>query len=399
MIDQIKNMLVGIFIVAACSVIVWLILFLKPTAGNKKETLFVRFSNINQLNVGTQVTYAGKPVGEVTAIQEISNARNKPSSDILGEIYVFQLTLKVDSSVKVFDTDEITIQTSGLLGEKSIAIIPKIPPKGVTPILITNQPIFAQSVDVFQQAFKEISDLAADMQSAFQDVSCWFKNYGDDMGKTVRTMDQTLSEIQKVAKSLNETSVVDEMKVAVQNASNTFNEINQTFKQLKVDDFFANASDTMKTIKSASTNLNIITQDIADGKGSLGKLTKDDDFYLRMTGVMSKLNTTMNDINHYGLMFNLNKSWQRQRAQRVTALNALNSPDKFKRYFQDEVDEINTSMARISMLIDKAEQLPEKERISQNEQFRKDFAELLRLSDEMSDNLKLYNQQLVEAVK
>ena len=143
----------------------------------------------------------------------------------------------------------------------------------------------------------------------------------------------------------------------------------------------------------------MITQDIADGKGSLGKLTKDDDFYLRMTSVMSKLNTTMNDINHYGLMFNLNKSWQRQRAQRVTALNALNSPDKFKRYFQDEVDDINTSMARISMLIDKAEQLPEKERIQQNEQFRRDFAELLRLSDEMSDNLKLYNQQLVEAVK
>src|SRR3990167_9348041 len=134
--EQTKNMLIGLFVIVACVTIVWLIMFLKPSVGDGKQTLYVRFANINQINVGTRVLFAGKPIGEVVAIQEINDARKKPLSDVLGEIYYFQLVLKIDSSVHVYDTDEITVQTSGLLGEKSIAIIPKVPPKGVTPKLV-----------------------------------------------------------------------------------------------------------------------------------------------------------------------------------------------------------------------------------------------------------------------
>src|SRR5271154_2662021 len=102
--EQTKNMLIGVFVIATCGVIIWLIMFLKPTVGNGKETLYVRFSTINQLNIGTRVLFAGRPVGEVFAIQEIHDARKKPIADALGEIYYYQLVLKVDSSVKVYDT-------------------------------------------------------------------------------------------------------------------------------------------------------------------------------------------------------------------------------------------------------------------------------------------------------
>src|SRR5271167_1550541 len=101
---QTKNMLIGLFVILACAVIVWLILFLKPGVGDGKQTLYVRFSTINQINVGTRVLFAGRPVGEVVAVQEIQDARKKPMSDVLGEIYYYQLVLKVDSSVKVYDT-------------------------------------------------------------------------------------------------------------------------------------------------------------------------------------------------------------------------------------------------------------------------------------------------------
>ena len=107
--EQTKNMLIGVFVIASCAVIIWLILFLKPGVGDGKQTIYVRFSSINQINVGTRVLFAGKPVGEVVAIQEIYDARQKPIADVLGEIYCYQLVLKVDSSVKVYDTDEIIV--------------------------------------------------------------------------------------------------------------------------------------------------------------------------------------------------------------------------------------------------------------------------------------------------
>ncbi len=75
----------------------------------------------------------------------------------------------------------------------------------------------------------------------------------------------------------------------------------------------------------------------------------------------------------------------------------LNNPQSFKHYFENEVDDINMAMSRLSMLIDKAKYSPEKEEILCDEQFRKDFAELLRQSEVLSENLKLYNQQLQEA--
>src|SRR5689334_19466886 len=146
--EQIKNMLIGIFAIAACLLIVWIILFLKPSVGDGKQILYVRFSDVNKIPIGTRVIFAGKPVGEVVAITSIADARTKPSSDILGHLYYYQLELKIDSHVKVYDTDEITVQTSGLLGEKSIAIIPKPVPKGIVPQVLTSKTVvYAKSVD------------------------------------------------------------------------------------------------------------------------------------------------------------------------------------------------------------------------------------------------------------
>ena len=143
MIDYMKNMLIGLFVIVACGLVVGIILFLEPSVGDGKQTLVVRFSNINGLSLGTRVMFAGKPVGEVIEIQQIPHARDQPT-DELGQVYFYQLILKLDSSVRMYNTDEITVQTSGLLGEKSIAIIPRSPPKGVKPTLITSKtPIYA----------------------------------------------------------------------------------------------------------------------------------------------------------------------------------------------------------------------------------------------------------------
>ncbi len=180
--EQTKNMLIGVFVIAACAVIVWMILFLKPSVGDGKETLYVRFSNVNQINVGTRVLFAGKPVGEVVAIQPIPDARKKPIADVLGEIYYYQLVLKVDSSVKVYDTDEITIQTSGLLGEKSIAIIPKVPPKGVIPKLITEtSPSTPNRSILLSMPLKNLRSCHRHAKDISR-ITCWIQKNGDDMG-------------------------------------------------------------------------------------------------------------------------------------------------------------------------------------------------------------------------
>ncbi|SRR5581483_716171 len=395
--EQTKNMLIGIFVIAASSVIVWLVMFLKPSVGDGKETLYVRFSTINQINVGTRVLFAGKPVGEVVAVQEISDARKKPMADVLGEIYYYQLVLKVDSSVKVYDTDEVVVQTTGLLGEKSIAIIPKIPPKGVIPKLITNQPIYAKSIDPIENAFNELSNVSKEMKNTFNQVSRWIEKNGDDMASTVRSFGKAAHEVEVTLHSINDQNLGPDIKAGVKQFTHILHDIQEAIQQLKDGNVFVNAGITMKNLKTTSKNMSDITTVINEGKGTVGRLIKSDDFYMHMSSLLSKADILMNDVNHYGILFHLNKAWQRQRAHRMTVLNALDTPEGFKDYFETEVAHINTAMSRISMLLDKAEHSPEKEEILGDEEFAKDFRELLRLADELSDNLKLYNQQLKEA--
>lgn len=332
-----KSFILGIFTLGALSLFVLTILFLKPSVGDMKQTLHVRFADINRISEGTRVLFAGKPVGEVVAVKTLHDAREN-AADSQGRLYYYELTLKIDSSVRVYNTDEISTYSAGLMGEKVISITPKAPAIGTTPEpLNTTHPIYADSVDAFASAWGELSDLSQEMKGTFKEITGWMQKNGNEVG------------------------------LAVQKARSTMNEIEKTL-----------------------TTVN-------EGEGTIGRLVAGDDMYLSVHAIMSKLNTLMNDVNHYGILFHLNKSWQRTRLQKATALNALSNPVSFKNYFVQEVDAINTSMERLSMLIDRAQQTGQKEAILQNQQFQNDFAELLRQSEELSDNLRFYNEQLMEA--
>ncbi len=394
---SIKNMLVGIFVLSAITVCVAAIMFLKPTVGDGKQTLYVRFSDIGNINVGTRVRFAGKPIGEVVGMEEINDAREQPT-DELGRVYFYQLTLHIDSGIKVYNTDEISIQTSGLMGEKSISITPKAPPKGVKPRQIKDQPVYADSVDSIQNAMIDFSELASMMEETFRNINHWVKDHGEELATTVQIASATMGEIEQAVSTYNQTNLIHDVQKGVRELTTSLTQIQLAMQEMEETHTFKNLGCVVKSLKSACHSIDLVSDDIAQGKGTLGKLVVGDDLYLQTNSIMTKANNLMNDLNHYGLLFHLNKQWQRTRLQRVNLLNALETPQSFRTYFQTEVDDINSSMSRISMLINKAENAPQRELILNSPPFKRDFADLMKKANELSDNLKLYNQQLSEAI-
>lgn len=397
---QLKNMLIGIFLIAAIGTFVSLVMFLRPSVGDERQVLYVRFSNINKINIGTRVLFAGRPIGEVTQIQQIYHARETQPSDELGRLFFYQLTLKVDSNVKVYNTDQISIQTSGLLGEKSISITPKAPPKGTTPELLTSKaPYYADSIDAIENTFNRLSDIGEKLENTIDLVNSWIVQNQDNLTHAVASIGSTLDQVYTTVKTVNEQQIIPQVKQGTERFASLMQKTESAFDQMNQDGVFSNMGELVGNFKSASFSLDKITQDIAGGSGTLGKLLQGEDLYLRTNAILSKADTMMNDITHYGILFHLNKGWQRDRTKRLTALNALNTPSGFKDYFQTEMDKINTSMSRISMLIDKAQSKSEDQPVLTTPRFKEDFADLLRQVEDMSDNLKLYNQQLMEAIK
>ncbi len=397
MIDYMKNTLIGLFVVVACGLIVGIILFLEPSVGDAKETLVVRFSNINGISIGTRVMFAGKPVGEVGKIEQIPHAREQPT-DELGQVYFYQLILHVDSSVRVYNTDEVTVQTSGLLGEKSIVIIPRVPPRGIKPTLITSKtPIYADSIDPIESAFNEVSQLSDKIEETLDKVIAWIDQNGHELGASIRAFDDAMTEASIALGTINQTHLIETIKMSVESFHMTLRDLGYILNQMIEDKAFTNLSLMIDHMKNASFSIDKMTDFMRQGKGTFGRFLMEDETYLRITAILSKVNTLMNDVNHYGLLFNLNKQWQRTRLKQVNELNALKTSQNFCSYFNKEVDLINTSMSRLSMLIERAQKCDNAEEVFKSSAFKEDFSSLIRNAEALYDNLRLYNEQLQDA--
>jgi phospholipid/cholesterol/gamma-HCH transport system substrate-binding protein len=132
------------------------------------------------------------------------------------------------------------------------------------------------------------------------------------------------------------------------------------------------------------------------GEGTLGQLLVKDDLYLRVTSVMSKAETLMDDVNHYGLLYQNDPHWQRLRARRMNLMYKLRCPQEFRNFFEDEIDEINTSLSRVYMVLEGSSSCYCDPDLLCQPGFEKLFADLLRRINGLAENIKLYNQTLVE---
>lgn len=360
MADQLKNIIIGLFVLAACGIVVFILLFLHPTVGDEKKTLRVRFANVDKISLGTRVAFAGKAVGEVVDIIEVEDPCN-PRGGKEGLVYIYELILKIDSHIDVFTTDEISSKTSGLLGEKSVAITPTVIAKGKKLVPVTTEILYANESGSVEEALKGLKILSDKFSTTLDDVSVIIKDIKDR--KVVEKLANTLQNTQDITSALNRPQTLQEI----------------------VD----NANDFTEQAKKIATK-------IGSGEGTAGRIIMHDDLYLKISSILSKGETLFNDINHYGLLFNVDKGWQRLRARRMNLLYKLQSPQEFRNYFNDEVDQISTSLSRVSMVLQKVDEQAPCSDLIDNPEFTKVYAELLRRVGAIEEELRMYNQQVID---
>lgn len=398
--DRVKNILVGLFVVGAIAIMVAFVLFLKPTVGDGKKTLAVRFTNIAGISIGTRVTFGGKPIGEVTHIKELPKAREV--GDEQGRIYLYQLTLKIDSSVDVYSNDEVSIKTTGLMGEKSISILPKATSKEKPAQLITNQVIYANSTDALENSFNQVSRAANRLEGIIGRFDQWFGENQASVSSALRSFDGAMSQVDALLSMVDGEKLIPAVRESVGLLNDNMKHLRASLEDDQLLHKFASLTENLDQAANlfntdgAQTlhNLNQISRDIAAGSGTLGRFIVGDDFYLRLASLMNKSETVMNDINHYGILFQYNKQWQKGRTKKANLLKGLASPQEFRNYFEGEVDSMTTSLGRLGELLERAG-TEEYSQIVQSDAFKTNFAALLRQVQGLTDSLKLYNEDLI----
>lgn len=391
MADNTKSIIIGLFVLAAFSIVVFMMLFLHPNIGDDGKIIRVLFADIDKITIGTRVTYAGKPVGEVIEIKEIEGHRDSELEGRLehnGIIYVYELVLAVDSNIDVFTTDDITSRTSGLLGEKSVSIMPVVPLKGQELILVSDQILFATetgSVESTLKEFKELSDKIELTLDGF--IEAFDKMHKDMVWENIGKIAQNLVDItEAINKPHQLTEILDNLSATSASGKQIFTDIQS-------------GSGTLgKFIYSEDIHqdLAFITNAVRQGEGSIGKMLIKDDFYLRLSSLMSKAEVVLNDVNHYGLLFHLDKGWKRLRARRLNLMQKLCSPQEFRNYFNDEIDSITTSIERVSLVLQRSDEICPYGYLFQNPEYVKVYSELLRRVGTLEEYLEMYNQQVTD---
>lgn len=435
--DKFKNIVIGSFAAIAISLAVWLVLFLKPSLGDGAKTVRVRFVNIDKINVGTRVTLAGRAIGEVKRIIPITDARSQ-GPERSDTVYFYELTLGIDSSATIYESDVIVTTTAGLLGEKSIAIIPKrlsdnrlnrpvldqvlyaessgsveeaiadfaSVAKRVEQVVVTVYDILDRNEETFHQALKGVANVTQSVNETFSEINKTqlipqlqesaksFTITSNEMNARLAKLfnDQAIKDLQSsahhlasVSKSLNQPQ---RWETILSNTSEMVEGFNELQKALADGDFKAtvnNFHQASDNIKSATESAKLVASKVENGEGTLGQLLTKDDFYVQTRLLLTKANTLMNDINHYGLLFHNNRDWKRARENMIAKQYRLEKPKAFRSYIDDEMDEMQTSLARLNTLFDQTKN----DEGEINDQVKAEFVALLK-------RLNLVQQQLLQ---
>lgn len=401
-----KNILIGVFVLLAFAIIIFILLFLHPSVGDNEKVLHVLFTDIDKINIGTRVTYAGLPVGEVVKIREVPEARTGRVNH-QGEIYVYELTLRVDSTVQVFNSDTLYVRTSGLLGERNIEIDPHPPKEGEKLQEIEDELIYAQPTPTIEATLKKFGTLSDKFGHLLDSFSDTIEDFKDKkiLDKVAKISDHMLD----ITSSLNQP---DKWKAIIDNAWNVSEQMKETWPKVeasvqnihslteKAQNSWTKVDRTVDEFYTASVNAHAFTADIQkimahaqQGKGTFGRLFMNDELYLRLKSIFHKGETTMGDVNQYGVLFHLNKRWQRANARRMNLLKRLSNPQLFADHFNREVDQLSDSLSQVSMVLDETSDYPQE--MMNNPEYTQKYSELIRKVEEIEETLKMYNEQIV----
>ena len=122
-----------------------------------------------------------------------------------------------------------------------------------------------------------------------------------NLNNTVSSFDATAKSIEKTSNSANGLINANEKSIqqTLSNANATLTSTKATIEKFGKTADKINAMDLEKTIKNfeqASNNLNVLLADINDGKGSIGRLTKDDTLTRELESTIKNMNALVEDL-------------------------------------------------------------------------------------------------------
>ncbi len=284
-----KEIKTAILVLASILLFIWGYSFLKgKDLLSQYKTFYVEYENVEGLAASAPVTINGLIVGKVIGIA-IDNATGK-----------LVVEIQVKGNFPISKSSIIAIYEPGLIGGKQIQIIPNFQDQSS-----------ANSGDTLKGGVKKgLTDLVGERLTPLQEkIEKMVVNADLLLINLNKTLDESTREnIKSSISNLNETIIsinsasknmdvlLAENKEKLSGTMTNIAKVSGDFAKISDSLSKSNLGQTVKNLEKISKNLNLLMADIQSGKGTVGKIMKDDNLYSNLNKTSKELELLLQDV-------------------------------------------------------------------------------------------------------
>ena len=284
-----KEIKTGILVLSSIALFIWGYSYLKGRdLLNEYKIIYVEYDNVEGLASNAPVTINGLIVGKVSNIT-LQNTNGK-----------LLVELQVKSSFPFSKSSIIAIYEPGLIGGKQIQIIPNFGDKNL-----------AVNGDTLKSDVKKgLTDLVAEKLSPLQEkvekmvvnADLLLKNLNDvldtkskeNLKSSIANLNQTLAEFNKA--SINVNTILADNKSKIDGTLSNINKVSSDFTKISDSLSKANIGQIVKNLEKTLANVDKLMSDVQSGKGTFGKMIKDESLYNNLDKTSKELELLLQDV-------------------------------------------------------------------------------------------------------
>jgi len=279
----------AILVIASILLFIWGYSFLKGRdLLSSYKTFYVQYDNVEGLVNSAPVTINGLIVGKVSKIKLMENNTGK-----------IQVELQIKNDFPFSKSSVASIYEPGLIGGKQIMITPNFQDKtpaesGMTLMGDVKPGLTTLVADKLTPLQEKVESMVVSADALLKNVNSLLDaKTKENLKNSIANLDATIAEFKVASKSVNE--MLADNKGKFNSTMANVDKTSANFAKLSDSLSKANIGKTVKNLEKTLASADKIMADIQAGKGSLGKLAKDDVMYANLTKSTKELELLLQD--------------------------------------------------------------------------------------------------------
>lgn len=278
----------AILVIGAVLLFIWGYSFLKGRdLFNSYKTFYVVYDNVEDLSPSAQVTINGLAVGKVHGIT------------IDKETGKLKVEMQISTDFPISKTSRAVLYSPGLIAGRKIAIAPDMS----NPVSAENGDFLTAGVEpgTIDMVTEKLGPLQNKVEAAVVSADSLLTGISkvldekgqEDLKASLSDMRVVMSEFKMASRSLN--GMLSENKSKINGTLTNMETASANFAKISDTINNANIGEAVRKLENSLDNVDKMLADVQSGKGTLGKLMKDEAMYNNLTDASNELKELLAD--------------------------------------------------------------------------------------------------------